>query len=159
MVLAGVLLGAGCFGTSFDLSELSPDRQAIAERAIGRYADQGCDFGSGVLGNRVIHVRLAQIARSEEVGLWFDGGEVGDQVIYIDDVDFVIYEGDSCVAGGEGLYRDFETVLLHELGHAAGLHHADAHDYDAVMFPSMPECWERREFSASDMAQIRDVCH
>lgn len=50
---------------------------------------------------------------------------------------------------------DFYSVILHELGHAAGLNHSS--DHDAVMYPTFAPGERRRTLNDDDIAGMHDI--
>lgn len=169
IIIACLALSTGCWSGEFDLSRLSPEQAEIVQRSIDRYAALGCSFGTGVLGPRTINVYMGDLgdAKSEgDMAVFYDGGEVGNQVIVFDDTDYRFTYTDECDPGtcdGSGAEcilgeHDFETVAMHEVGHAAGLRHSAPNDWTSVMLPGNAPCLVNRDLSPSDLAQIRQVC-
>lgn len=55
-------------------------------------------------------------------------------------------------------YVDFESVLIHELGHFLGLGHTSINeDLDSVMLPTLKKGAARRELSYGDIEKIRSL--
>lgn len=123
MVLVGFL--AGCFSTSFDLSRLSAEDQAAAEESISAYEELGCNFGSVLPWGKTISVYY------EEMG----GGpksmyEALPGTIRMD-LHYPWHHGDGKCQDAV----DFQSTIMHELGHVVGMHHTS--DPHAVMNPDV----------------------
>jgi hypothetical protein len=54
-------------------------------------------------------------------------------------------------------YVDFESVLVHELGHFLGLGHTSLDDYESVMLPTIRKGEARRNLSNGDIEKIRSL--
>lgn len=109
---------------------------------IVSFADASCPLPAGALGTTYSSYSLCNNSPIMPDGM---------DMIFSPDANF--YEGTGTPASNQ---YDFESAVLHELGHAFGQgHNSNANE---VMYPSIANGFVRRNLSASsDIANIKDV--
>lgn len=140
---------AGGLLTADELARVH-DAVAAVDGVIGAYGVTVAEVADSASSNVFLH-----LADTSAVGGFADGvlGCTTDagEITLIQGWSW--YAGADSAAIGAGQY-DFETVLIHELGHALGLGHVS--DHSSVMYPTLDAGTANRNLSAADL-QVADA--
>ena len=94
--------------------------------------------------------RARERNKQGEASIFWRGEQILGTHVYLNGEDFEYFTSDT----PEKNKVDFESLILHELGHVLGLVHHD--DPDTVMYPFLAQGVKRRSFSAHVTSQCSD---
>jgi hypothetical protein len=136
-------------GGDFTVEQLARIDDAIAalNAVINPFGVHIIEVGAGDRAEATTILRIADVSACGGAGEGVLGCEEAGAITLIKGWNW--YAGAAATAVGAAQY-DFETIAMHELGHALGLGHSvDSH---SVMFATLATGVARRDLSASDLA-------
>jgi len=155
---AGQLV-TGTIGVYLDNANGTPvsaDEQArfddalnVLDTTFGPYGVDLVDVGVGDASGAVVQVEIANTSAAGGAADGVLGCTVAGQITLV--TGWSWYTGADPRVIGAGQY-DFETIVMHELGHAVGLGHSG--DTGSVMYPTLASGTARRTVTAADLSVL-----
>ena len=146
----------GLYLDNGDGSAVPSDEQARFDDAInalnatfGAYGINLVDVGVGNAASAIVHVEMASTSAAGSAADGVLGCTVAGQITLV--TGWSWYTGADPTAIGADQY-DFETIVMHELGHAIGLGHSG--DTGSVMYPYLGTDQARRVVTTQDMSVL-----
>jgi hypothetical protein len=155
---AGQLV-SGTVGVYLDNADGTPvaaDEQARFDDAIsaldaafGPYGVNLVDVGATDAADALVQVEMANTSAAGSAADGVLGCTVAGEITLV--TGWSWYTGADASAIGAGQY-DFETIVMHELGHAVGLGHSG--DTGSVMYATLASATARRTLTAADLSVL-----
>jgi hypothetical protein len=125
------------------------DAISALDAAFGPYGVKLVDVGATDAADALVQVEMANTSAAGSAADGVLGCTVAGQITLVTGWNW--YTGADASAIGVGQY-DFETIVMHELGHAVGLGHSG--DTGSVMFATLASATARRTVTAADLSVL-----